>query len=63
MHFERKLKIHKTMVRPEMTYGEEICAHTSRKQLLRTVEINTLRNIYYKTKLNRARKSLGKNTV
>lgn len=58
MNVDSKIKIYKTMIRPIMTYGAETRAETSRtKQLLRTVEMNTLRAIIGKTRLDRIRNS------
>ena len=58
MSTESKVKIYKAMVRPVMTYGAETRAETSRtKQLIRTVEMNTLRAIVGKTRLDRVRNS------
>lgn len=53
---QSKVKIYKTVVRPTLTYGAETRAETSKtKQLLRTVEMNTLRAIIGKTRLDRVR--------
>lgn len=53
---ESKSRIYKTMVRPIMTYTAETHVSTSRiKQMMRTTEMNTLRAIVGKTRLDRVR--------
>lgn len=53
---ESKTKIYKTIVRPVLCYAAETRAETSRtKQLMRTTEMNTLRAIAGKSRLDRVR--------
>jgi len=54
MTTESKIKIYKAVIRPIMTYGAESRADTAKtKQLLKTTEMNTLRAILGKTRLDR----------
>lgn len=51
MHKDNKLRIHKTCIRPIMTYGTEVREEINKtKHMLRVVEMKTLRTIVGKTR-------------
>ncbi|KAK4880080.1 hypothetical protein RN001_008226 [Aquatica leii] len=53
-----KIRIYKAMASPVMTYAAETRADSSKtKQLMRTTEINTLRMITVRTRLDKVRNS------
>ncbi|KAJ4451851.1 hypothetical protein ANN_03329 [Periplaneta americana] len=57
LNTESKIKIYKTAVRPILIYGTETIVETIKKtkQLMRTTEMNTLRTILGKTRLDKAK--------
>jgi len=56
MRKDSKVRIYKTCIRPIMTYGIETREETNKtKRMLRVAEIETLRRIMRKTRIDRIR--------